>query len=72
MKRYQIQFAFNESTGKAGEHIGKVAVKEQAFKIATAYAKKTGRRVDVFEHDTEQNRVTNRWVAFASGGIWGN
>lgn len=72
MKQYQIQFAYNESTGKAGEHIGKVAVKGQAFKIASAYAEKTGRKVDVFERDTEQNRVTNQWVAFASGGIWDN
>lgn len=72
MKQYQIQFAFNESTGKAGAYIGKVAVKEQALKIASAYAKMNDRKVDVFEHDTELNRVTNRWVAFASGGIWNN
>lgn len=72
MKQYQIQFAFDKSTGKAGEHIGKVAVKKQALEIASAYAKKNGRKVDVFEHDTELNRVTNRWVAFASGGIWDN
>ena len=72
MKQYQIQFAFNEETGKAGEHIGKVAVREQALKIASAYAKKHGRKVDVFERDTELNRVTNRWVAFAGGGLWSN
>ena len=72
MKQYQIQFSFNEKTNEAGEHIGKVAVKEQAFKIASAYAKKNGRKVDIFEHDTELNRVTNRWVAFASGGLWAN
>ena len=72
MKHYQIQFSFNERTNEAGEHIGKVAVKEQAMKIASAYAKKHGRKVDIFEHDTTLNRVTNRWVAFANGGIWNN
>ena len=72
MKRYQIQFSYNEKTNTAGEHIGKVAVKEQAFHIASAYAKKNNRKVDIFEHDTESNRVTARWVAFPGGGLWNN
>lgn len=72
MKQYQIQFSFNEETGTSGEHIGKVSVREQALKIASSYAKKNRRKVDVFEHDTELNRVTNRWVAFANGGLWNN
>lgn len=73
MKHYNIQFAFNESTGVAGEHIGKVGVRAQAEMIASKYAKRTGRNVDIFEVDTEQNRVINRWIAFAStGGIWKN
>lgn len=72
MKQYQIQFSFNEETVKPGEHIGKVSVKEQALKIASSYSKKNKRKVDVFEHDTELNRVTNRLVAFANGGLWNN
>lgn len=72
MKQYQIQFSFDQKNQKAGEHIGKVAVKEQALNIASAYAKKNDRNVDVFEEDTDLNRVTARWIAFASGGIWNN
>lgn len=72
MKQYQIQFSFNENANKAGDHIGKVSVREQAMKIAAAYAQKNDRKVDIFEHDTELNRVTNRWVAFPDGGIWMN
>jgi len=72
MKRYEIQFAFNKATQMAGEHIGKVAVREQAMKIASAYAQKNGRNVDVFEIDTDFNKVTNRWRAFSNGGIWSN
>lgn len=38
MKHYQIQFSFDEKANAAGEHIGKVAVREQAMRIASAYA----------------------------------
>ena len=70
--KYQIQYAFDMKTNKAGEYIGSVGVKEQAFQIASTYAKNSGRKVDVFEVECEQNRVVNRWVAFPSGGIWNN
>lgn len=69
MTQYIIQFSFNK---KAGEYIGKVAIREQAMKIASAYAKKALKTVDIFEYNMDTNSIVNRWIAFTNGGIWKN
>lgn len=69
MLQYNIQFSFDK---KPGEYIGKVAIRKQAMQIACAYAKKTLKKVDIFECDTNTNSVVNRWIIFPNGGIWKN